>query len=133
MKLQKITNLLFAVPILAITGFVGCGQSNDSVDVVAEDNLRSDAHHAAEGIIDDETWQMIDDMIADTPHADMTLDDLGGGGMEATIDVQSVNALETLLADTNLLRMLETLDGDVTVTITFNEDGSVTMSILQMP
>ena len=31
------------------------------------------AHHAAEGMVDEEVYAMIDSMIADTPHGDMVL------------------------------------------------------------
>ena len=37
------------------------------------------AHHAAEGIVDEEIYAMIDAMVADTPHADLVFDDMGGG------------------------------------------------------
>ena len=47
------------------------------------------AHHPAADIVDPETYAMISENIADTPHADMTLGDMGsdmegvGAAMEA--------------------------------------------------
>ena len=38
------------------------------------------AHHPAADIVDPETWEMIDENVADTPHADLTFDDMGGNG-----------------------------------------------------
>lgn len=35
------------------------------------------AHHPAEDIVDAETYEMIDDNVADTPHADLVFDDMG--------------------------------------------------------
>jgi hypothetical protein len=35
------------------------------------------AHHAAEGIVSEEIYAMIEENLAGTPHLDMTLDDLG--------------------------------------------------------
>jgi hypothetical protein len=35
------------------------------------------AHHPAADIVDPETYEMIDENVADTPHADMVFDDMG--------------------------------------------------------
>ena len=36
------------------------------------------AHHPAADIVDPEIYAMIDENVADTPHADLTFDDMGG-------------------------------------------------------
>ncbi len=36
------------------------------------------AHHPAEDIIDEDVWAMVDENVADTPHADLDLSDRGG-------------------------------------------------------
>jgi len=41
------------------------------------------AHHPAADIVDPEIYAMIDENVSDTPHADMTFDDMGGQ-MEAS-------------------------------------------------
>jgi len=35
------------------------------------------AHHPAEDIVDEETWAMIDENVADTPHADQDFSSMG--------------------------------------------------------
>ncbi len=35
------------------------------------------AHHPAADIVDPEIYEMIDDNVADTPHADLVFDDMG--------------------------------------------------------
>ena len=35
------------------------------------------AHHPAEDIVDPEIYAMIDENVADTPHADLVFDDMG--------------------------------------------------------
>lgn len=35
------------------------------------------AHHPAEDILDPETFEMIDENVADTPHAELDFDDMG--------------------------------------------------------
>jgi len=36
------------------------------------------AHHPAADMVDPEIYAMIDENVSDTPHADMTFDDMGG-------------------------------------------------------
>ena len=87
-------------------------------------------HHAAEGIVDEEIYEMIDVLVADTPHAEMTLDDLGGGMTEIVVTTMVVTSMENLIED-GLLTYASMLDGDVTVNITFEGPRSVSMTILQ--
>ena len=35
------------------------------------------AHHPAEDIVDEDVYLMIDENVADTPHADLVFDDMG--------------------------------------------------------
>lgn len=35
------------------------------------------AHHPAKDIVDEETWAMIDENVADTPHADLDFSSMG--------------------------------------------------------
>jgi hypothetical protein len=86
------------------------------------------AHHAAEGIVDEEIYFMIDTMVADTPHGDFTLDDIANG-TEMTITTMTPREMENLLED-GLLTYIGMLDGDVTVTIEFDV-RSVEMTITQ--
>lgn len=87
------------------------------------------AHHAAEGIIDDDVYDMIDSLLADTPHADMTTSDLGST-TTITIDTQTVTQLENMIDD-GLLDYASLLDGEISLNISFNPDGTTTTTITQ--
>lgn len=88
------------------------------------------AHHAAEGIVDEEIYAMIDALVADTPHAEMTLDDLGPGMTEIDITTMTVQSVENLVDD-GLLTYASMLDGEVTVEISFVDQRTVTIAIQQ--
>jgi len=90
------------------------------------------AHHPAADIVDEEIYAHIDSMVADTPHATLTFDEMGGGMTETSITTDSVDELEDLIDDENLLGYVEELDGVVDVSIRFNVDSSVTMTVNQM-
>lgn len=90
------------------------------------------AHHPAADIVDEDVYLMIDSMVADTPHATLDFEEMGAGMTEMTITTDSVNDMEELIDDENLLEYVESLDGDVSVNLTFNRDGSVSMTINQM-
>jgi len=89
------------------------------------------AHHPAADIVDEEIYEQIDSMVADTPHATLTFDEMGGGVTETNITTDSVDQLETLIAEEDLLEYAESLDGVVSVSIDFNDDNSVTMTVNQ--
>jgi hypothetical protein len=86
------------------------------------------AHHAADGIVDEEVYTMIETLIEDTPHADMTLEDLGMGMTEITIVTDTLTSLVNLIND-GLLEIVSMVVGDTTTSIDFNSDGSVTTTI----
>ena len=88
------------------------------------------AHHAAEGIIDAEIYQMIDAMVADTPHAALDFTDLGGGLTTISVETRTATAMENLLED-GLLTYASMLDGEVRIEIDFAENGAVLLTIYQ--
>ena len=90
------------------------------------------AHHPAADMVDAETYEMIDNLVADTPHAEMTVEDFGNDMTTMTLTTSSVSSLENLLDD-GVLIYLQTLEGEVDVNISFNEDGSATMTAIQTP
>jgi len=90
------------------------------------------AHHPAADIVDEEIYETIDSMVSDTPHADLTFDEMGGGLTETTITTDSTSSLETLIVQEDLLEYVELLDGTVDVDISFNDDRSVTMTVSQI-
>ncbi len=88
------------------------------------------AHHAAEGILDEEIYAMIDDMVADTPHALLDVSDMGGDSTEITVSTRSVRDVENLIDD-GLLEYAAMLDGEVSLVIEFDDRGGATVSITQ--
>jgi hypothetical protein len=90
------------------------------------------AHHPAADIVDEEIYDMIDSMVADTPHATLTFDEMGGGMTETTITTDSLREFENLITQDDLLEYVELLDGVVDVSLNFNDDSSVTMTINQV-
>ena len=90
------------------------------------------AHHPAADIVDEELYAFIDSMVADTPHASLTFDEMGGGMTEMTITTDSLEEYKSLVEEQDLLDYLQYLDGVVTMTLQFNDDGTVTMTINQV-
>jgi len=88
------------------------------------------AHHAAEGIVDEEIYAMIDALVADTPHAEMTLEDLGGGMSATTVTTSTVGSLQNMIGS-GVLIYSSMLSGDVDVEILFSDDGSASLTIYQ--
>ena len=90
------------------------------------------AHHPAADIVDEEIYETIDSMVADTPHADLTFDEMGGGMTETTITYDTLSDFESMIARDDLLEYVELLDGVVDVSIAFNPDSTVTLTISQV-
>ena len=90
------------------------------------------AHHPAADIVDEDIYAMIDSMVADTPHAEMTFDEMGAGLTETSITFYSVDDLENMIGRENLMEYIERLDGVVEVSIGFNVDGTATLTISQI-
>lgn len=89
------------------------------------------AHHGADGIVDDDIYTMIDEMVADTPHASLDFDDeMGDDTTEITVSTRSVRDVENLIDD-GLLEYASMLDGDVSLVIEFNDNGGATVLINQ--
>lgn len=88
------------------------------------------AHHAAAGIVDEDIYAMIDALVADTPHGEMTLIPVGGNMTEITIDQVTLVSVERMI-ENDLLIYASMLDGDVTVQIVFDGPRDVEMIILQ--
>ena len=101
--------------------------------VIAFGAMVTYAHHPAADIVDEEIYATIDEMVSDTPHAEITFDDMGGenGMTEITIETRSVSELESLV-DGGLLTETSMLDGEVSVEISFDENGGVNTTISQL-
>lgn len=88
------------------------------------------AHHMAADIVDEDIYAMIDSLVADTPHAELDLEDLGSGMRVLTITTPSVDAMADLLDDGGL-GYIEELDGDTFVNIELDETGAATLTVQQ--
>ena len=87
------------------------------------------AHHMAEGIVDAEVYEMIDALVADTPHAELDFNEIPGG-MEIVIQVPTVMSMEKMIDD-GLLTYIAMLDGDVSLTMEFLPRGGMVMDVDQ--
>ena len=90
------------------------------------------AHHPAADIVDEDIYEMIDLMVEDTPHASMTFDEMGGGMTETSITADTLDDFDDLLEEEDLLEYVEMLEGVVDVSLSFNDDKSVTLTINQV-
>ncbi len=63
------------------------------------------AHHPAADIVDPEIYSMIDDNVADTPHADLTFEDMGR-------DMDAVTAAQEGLTEMDQMRDDVSIDID---------------------
>ena len=75
------------------------------------------AHHPAADIVDEEIYAMLDEMVSDTPHADLEFEEMDDVAT-TTITTDTVSAAEDLI-DEGLLADISLLDGEVTVSIEF--------------
>jgi hypothetical protein len=90
------------------------------------------AHHPAADMVDEDIYANIETMVDDTPHAAMTFDEMGGGMTETTVLFDSLDAMEDMIRQDDLLEYVELLDGVVDVSLSFNPDRTVTLTINQV-
>jgi len=84
------------------------------------------AHHPAVDTDDEEIYTMVDSFVAGSA------DKIRGDMTETSITAGSLSMFETLAARGDLLEYVESLDGVVDTSISFNDDGSVTMTVNQV-
>ena len=82
------------------------------------------AHHPAADIVDEDIYAMIDSMVADTPHADLDFDEMGGD-VVMTITTRDVADIETMI-ESGLLTYAASLSGRVSMQIDFDGGGGRT-------
>jgi hypothetical protein len=87
------------------------------------------AHHAADGIVDDEIYEQIDALLDDTPHADMSITDLASGSTTMVIEIDDQATYDQLMDD-GLDLLINDLDGDTTVIITDASDGGYIITVI---
>ena len=87
------------------------------------------AHHMAGGI-DEEIYARIDALAAGTPHAELVLEELGGGMRVMTVTTDGPDTLSDFLDDGGLGYIAE-LDGTTYIDISLNDDGTATLTVQQ--
>ena len=90
------------------------------------------ANHPAADIVDGETYTMMDSFVADTPDAIHDFDEMGAGMTKTSITIDSLSMFETMAARGDLLEYIELLGGTDNASISFNDNGSVTMTVNQV-
>jgi hypothetical protein len=88
------------------------------------------AHHPAADIVDEEIYDMIDSLVADTPHADLDFADMDGD-VEIMITTQQVEDMESMIDD-GLITYVSSLSGRVSVEIAFKGGGRTIFTVTQI-
>ena len=91
------------------------------------------SHHAAEGIISDELWAMIDDMLVDaeTPHLDLILDDMGQSVLVISIEVEDEEVDDVLSAIGEAMVDLDRGSSTISIDIVPVADGVTEINIYE--
>lgn len=84
------------------------------------------AHHAASGIVSDDIWNMVDDLLADSPHLDLDLDSIMTDSM-----VISTMTVPTELVTEILMGIADYNRGNLVVTATDLNDGTTQIVITE--
>lgn len=87
------------------------------------------AHQPQDEIVDEEIYTMVDSFVSDTPPVIQAFDETGDGMTETSITADSLSMFEALAARGDLHEYVEMLKGVVDTSISFNDNGSVTMTV----
>lgn len=91
------------------------------------------SHHAAGGIISDELWAMIDDMLvdADTLHLDLVLDDMGQPVLMTSVEVEDEEVDDVLSAIGEAMVDLDRGSSTISIDIVPVADGVTEINIYE--
>ncbi len=89
------------------------------------------AHHPAADMVDAEIYALIEEMVSETPHADLEFISMGSVDM-TIITTDTVSAAEDLI-DEGLIADISLLDGDVSVSIEFLPEPEVDAMDFRFP
>lgn len=90
------------------------------------------ASHPVTGIVDKEAYTLMDSFVGDAPDAIPCFDEMGTGIAKTSITIDSLSMFETMAASGDLLEYIELLGGTDNASISFNDNGSVTMTVNQV-
>ncbi|MCK4676088.1 MAG: hypothetical protein KAT61_09220 [Gammaproteobacteria bacterium] len=89
------------------------------------------AGHPMTGIVDEEAYTLMDSHVADTSNANPGFDEIVSGIAKTSITIDSLSMFETMVASGDLLEYIELQGGVDNASISFNDNGSVTMTVNQ--
>ena len=90
------------------------------------------ANHPAADTVDEETYSLVDNFVADTPNAIPDFDEVNDGMTKTCVTADSFSLFGKLATSGDLQEYIDLLDGVVNTSISFNDNGSVTMTIYQV-
>ncbi len=90
------------------------------------------ANHQAVGTVDEEAYTIMDSFVADKPNTIPGFYEMGAGIAKTSITIDSLSMFETMAARGDLLEYIELLGGAENASITFNDNGSVTVTVNQV-
>lgn len=90
------------------------------------------AGHPTIGIVDKDAYTLVDSFVAETPAAIHGFDESSTGIAKTSITIDSFRMFETMAASGDLLEYIEVLGGVDNASISFNDNGSVTMTVNQV-
>ena len=79
--------------------------------------------------VDKEAYTLVDSFVADTPNVLPDFNEVGAGVAKTSITMDSLSMFEAMATRGDLLEYIELLGGDDNASISFNDNGSVTMTI----
>lgn len=79
--------------------------------------------------VDKEPYTLADSFVADAANVNPGFNKLGTGIAKTSITMDSLSMFETMATSGDLLEYIELLGGDDNASISFNDNGSVTMTI----
>ena len=86
------------------------------------------AHHPTEDILDAEIYEAIDDMVSDTPHADLFIEE-DEETITTTVTTDFTSTADSLIQQ-GMIEAVSQLDGDVTMVIEFDTETEVEDSLI---
>jgi hypothetical protein len=90
-----------------------------------------DANHPLADTVSEETYSLVDNFVLDAPDVTPDFDDMDDSVSRTHITVDSFSLFGKLATRGDLQEYIDLLDGVVKTSISFNKNGSVTMTVYQ--
>ena len=82
--------------------------------------------------VDKEAYTLADSFVADISNVKSGFNEAGAGIAKKSITMDSLSMFETMATSGDLLEYVELLGGDDNASISFNDNGSVTMTVYKV-